>query len=221
MYLLVALALPTPRRSALGKGTSVIQVSVAMRVTQRDDPSSILSVLQGLAAADNTRYNSDLQGLMSDVATELLRRKSSIVAASASSRNFRDREKALREYGFLSVTEGTRPEHESMTKYCRHKHCSVCPDASKPDAGSLSSLATDGGATVAVVTLLLAIDGDMTRPPAIRSLASVEDALRKIAVDSTIDWCLQKADVLWTPSDPSTTLTLRDVTAEFPKLRFV
>lgn len=76
-------------------------------------------------------------------------------------------------------------------------------------------------ATVAVVTLLLAIDGDSTKVPAIKSIQDVEDALRRIALDSKVDSCLKTAEILWTPEDRSETLTLRDVIAEYPQLRAV
>jgi Protein of unknown function (DUF1517) len=187
--------------SALGRGTSVIQVTVAMRVPRREDPSSILSVLHRLAGA--AKYKSDLPALMSDAATELLRHKPSIVSAFATSKHYRVRERALREYGFLSVTERVKVQQE------RHP------------ASPLSSLATSGYSTIAVVTLLLAIDGHMTRPRPIRSLASLEDALRKIAVDAKTDWCLRSADVVWTPSNPSEILTAMDIMIEFPQLRSV
>jgi uncharacterized membrane protein len=74
---------------------------------------------------------------------------------------------------------------------------------------------------MAVVTLVLAIDGDSTKLPLINSLNDVEDALRRIASDSKVDECLQGAEILWTPDDRSETLTLRDVVADYPELRSV
>jgi uncharacterized membrane protein len=201
LYCLVLLSLPYSPQSALGTGTSVIQVTVAMRVYQQDDPSSILSALQRLVGA--AKYQSDLPELLSEAATELLRRKSSIVSAFAMSKHFRVRDRALREYGFLSVTERVKVRQETSP------------------ASPLSSLATSGYETMAVVTLLLAIDGHMTRPRPIRSLASLEDALKTIAVDAKTDWCLQKAEVLWTPSEPNGTLTAMDVMVDYPQLRSV
>jgi Protein of unknown function (DUF1517) len=205
MYIVVMLTLPYSAPSALGRGTSVIQVTVAMRVPQRGRPSSILSVLPRLTGEANPSYKWKVQAMMSEVATELLLRKSSIVLAHATSRHFRVRDKALREYGFWRVTEKVKfqqPAAETM-----------------PNPTSLTT--SDDGATMAVVTLLLAIDGHMTRPRPVRSLASVEDALRKIAVDSKVDYCLQQADVFWTPPSGSNTtfLTAMDVNVDYPQLR--
>lgn len=74
---------------------------------------------------------------------------------------------------------------------------------------------------MAVVTLVLAIDGDSTKIPRIGGIADVEDALRKIASDSKMDDCLQSVEILWTPDERSETLTLQDVIADYPTLRSV
>jgi uncharacterized membrane protein len=86
---------------------------------------------------------------------------------------------------------------------------------------SESSAGANGSATMVVVTLVLAIDGDSTKLPRINSLSDVEDALRRIASDSKVDDCLQGAEILWTPEDRSESLSLRDVVADYPDLRAV
>ena len=86
-----------------------------------------------------------------------------------------------------------------------------------------SRVATEGSgqATMAVVTLLLNIDGDSTKVPQIRSPGDVEEALRKIAADSKVDSCLQGAEILWTPEDRAETLLPRDVISDYPELRSI
>lgn len=74
---------------------------------------------------------------------------------------------------------------------------------------------------MAVVTLVLSIDGDSTKVPRITSLEDVEESLRKIASDSKMDDCLQSVEILWTPEERSETLTLKDVIADYPTLRAV
>ena len=74
---------------------------------------------------------------------------------------------------------------------------------------------------MAVVTLLIEIDGDSTQLPNVSSMASVEDALRKIASDARVGECLQSAEILWTPEDRSESLSARDVVADYPELRQV
>jgi uncharacterized membrane protein len=230
MYVMVAVVeparlpklLPVAETSALGRGTSVIQVTVAMHVPQRHDPKSILSVLRRMASTATTDSREGVQDLVSAVAMELLRRKSSIVSAYAASKHYKRRDHALREYGFWSARERSNFEQETITNFGGNKRAASW--VLEEDGPSPRSEAKGGGGggtttTLAVVTLLLAIDGDVTRPRPIRSLASVEDALGKITVDATTDACLRSAEILWTPSDPSETLTTVDVMVDYPQLR--
>ena len=74
---------------------------------------------------------------------------------------------------------------------------------------------------MAVVTLVLAIDGDSTKVPKINSVADIEEALRKIASDSKVDNCLQSVEILWTPEERNEILSRQDVVADYPELRSV
>ena len=80
---------------------------------------------------------------------------------------------------------------------------------------------TSGEATVAVVTIILSIEGDKTKLPTIKSSRDVENALSMIAADSKVENCLLSAEILWTPEDSSETLTKRDVIAEYPSLTYL
>ena len=201
--------------SALGSGTSVVQLSVALEVPNRDSPTSILSVLDRLSQTARTDSRVGLQNLTNQVALELLRRKSSIVSAATRYKHHRDRTKAERDFNALSVQERGKFEQETVSKYGGVDYTSGKAKTRLDQGGPASQ------ATVAVVTLLLAIDGDSTKVPAINSIQDVEDALRRIAADSKVDSCLQTAEILWTPEDRSETLTLRDVIADYPQLRAV
>lgn len=79
----------------------------------------------------------------------------------------------------------------------------------------------DTKATMAVITLLLSIDGDSTNVPQMNSFTDIETALRRIATDSKVDDCLQSAEILWTPEERYETLTPRDVIADYPQLRSI
>jgi len=197
--------------SALGYGTSVLQLSVALEVPNRDDTSSILSVLNRLANTARTDSRVGIQNLTSQVALELLRRRSSIVSGSSSYKHFADRAKAGRDYQAQSVRERSKFEREGVSKYGGVDY----------SISSKSESEVSGKATMAVVTLVLAIDGDSTKVPKINSVSDVEDALRRIASDSKVDDCLQSAEILWTPEDRSETLSLRDVVADYPELRSI
>jgi uncharacterized membrane protein len=131
----------------------------------------------------------------------VLRRKSSIVSASTEFQHFRSRSQALREFNNQATRERSKFERENTRAY----------KATEPGSQ----------ATMAVVTLVLSIDGDSTKVPRITSLEDVEESLRKIASDSKMDDCLQSVEILWTPEERSETLALKDVIADYPTLRAV
>ncbi|KAL7576424.1 hypothetical protein ACA910_018228 [Epithemia clementina (nom. ined.)] len=201
--------------SALGSGVTVAQMSVALEVPNRDDRNSILSVLDRLAQTARTDERVGVQNLTSQVALELLRRKSSIVSAYTESKNFRggSTEQAQREFNSRAVRERGKFEEETVSRYGGVDYSS----GSRPSSKSSDS----GMATMAVVTLVIAIEGDSTKLPSIRSMADVEEALRRLASDAKVDDCLMSAEILWTPQDRSETLTQREVIADYPDLRSV
>mmetsp|Transcript_11601 Transcript_11601/g.17225 ORF Transcript_11601/g.17225 Transcript_11601/m.17225 type:complete len:116 (+) Transcript_11601:1672-2019(+) len=73
-------------------------------------------------------------------------------------------------------------------------------------------------ATMAVVTLLLSIDGDSTQVPNIRSVSDITSALSRIASDVKVGECLRSAEILWTPEERSDTLSTRDIISDYPDL---
>ena len=76
-------------------------------------------------------------------------------------------------------------------------------------------------ATMAVVTLLVAVEGDSTKLPTTQSMSDIEESLSKIASDVKVDGCLQSAEILWTPEERGETLTMREVVSDYPELRSV
>merc|ERR1712224_1142181 len=162
--------------SALGPGMSVVQLSVALEVPDRDNRNSILSVLDRYSKTANTDSRKGVQQLTSQVALEVLRRKSSIVSARSSNKHYMNRNKALREFQNRSVKERSKSETENGNKFVQFGNDN-----------------NGGGdkATMAVVTFVIAIDGDQTRLNKIDSVTDVEQALRQIASDSTVEDCLQ------------------------------
>ena len=79
-------------------------------------------------------------------------------------------------------------------------------------------------ATIAVVTILLQIDGDSTcntLSSTINSIRDVEQALSRIAADSQVDDGLKSVEILWTPVERDETLTMRDVLADYSDLRAI
>jgi uncharacterized membrane protein len=190
-----------------------------MQVPDRDDPNSILAALNRLSKTARTDSRVGIANLTSQVALEILRRKSSIVSACGNAQHFGDRTKASREYQSKSIQERAKFETESISKYGGVDYSSSNNNSNKKNNDGSSK------ATMAVITLVLAIDGDSTskglsnKGNMINSMSDVEKALQRIASDTKVDDCLQSAEILWTPEDRSETLSLRDVVADYPELR--
>merc|ERR1712188_360485 len=107
----------TSASSVLGPGTSVVQLSVALEVPNRDDRNSILSVLDRISQTARTDSRVGIQNLTSQVALEVLRRKSSIVSGSSSNKHFRNQQQALREFQNRSIKERSKFETETVNKF--------------------------------------------------------------------------------------------------------
>jgi uncharacterized membrane protein len=227
LFLIVALALgnnssggsstlSSSFSSALGSGVSVAEISVALDVPDRDSPNSILSVLDRLSRTARTDSRVGLQNLTSQVALELLRRKQSIVAASTQGRHYRDEAKSQREFINLSIKERSKFERETVSKYGGVDYSGTKTDTPTSPYSSK--------ATVAVVTLVLQIDGDSTSNQLssnINSIRDVEEALSRIAADAKVDDCLRGVEILWSPTERDETLTMKDVYADYSNLRSI
>jgi uncharacterized membrane protein len=72
--------------------------------------------------------------------------------------------------------------------------------------------------SVAIVTINFAMEGDSTALPKIGSRDDVHAALSMIASDALVGECLLTAEVLWSPEDPSETLTRESTIVDFPHL---
>ena len=204
-------------QSVLGSGVSAVEISVALNVADRDRPDSILSALSRLSRTARTDSRVGLQNLTSQVALELLRRKSDIVAAYTTGQNFRDESKAQREFNNMSIRERSKFQRETVSNYGGVDYSA---DRRMKSASSEYS----PKATVAVVTMVLLIDGDSTSKTLskrVNSIQDVEDALSRIASDSKADKCLRGAEILWTPEERDETLTMRDVLADYSTLRTI
>jgi len=153
-----------------------------------------------------------LKLLLLAVALELLRRKNQIVASTTKSKHFRDGNKASREFNTLAVKERGKFEREAR------RYGGVDYSQSRKEQ-ELTQYRPK--ATMAVVTLLVAVEGDSTKLPVIRSQKDMEEALAKIASDVKVDDCLQSAEILWTPEDRSEVLTMKEIVSDYPELRSI
>lgn len=199
--------------SALGPGVTVAQISVALNVPRRNDPSSILSYLDRLSSTARTDSRVGVSNLVSQVALELLRQKRSIFAAETEYKHYNDANRAQRDFNNSAIRERSKFERESVNRF---------GGVDYNDGVKSTNRMTDGfnpQATAVVVTLIVSIDGDSTKLSKINGMSDLENALTRIATDVKVDDCLRSAEVLWTPEDPKDVLTERDVVADYPKLR--
>lgn len=203
--------------SPLGKGVSVVQVSVALNVPRRDSPSSILTYLNRLSRTASTDSRVGISNLVSQVALELIRQKPYIFAANTEYKHFRDNDekKATRYFNNVAVAERGKFEREGTNKYGGVDY-STSSGSKSSDQQGLSAQATS-----AVVTILIEIDGDETKLPQINNISDLQRALTTLATDVKVDDCLRSAEVLWTPEDPDDVLGDKDVIIDYPKLRSV
>jgi Predicted membrane protein len=217
--------------SLLGSGVTVAQISVAVRVPNRKDPSNILSFLERLSRTARTDSRVGISNLVSQVALELLRQKRFIFAADTEYKHFsRGNENgAQRHFSSKTIQERSKFEKENTSKYGGVDYSSSSFDDDDDAFGKSSSFVLEDGtsgsilprATNAVVTLIISIDGDSTKLPQINNVSDLEKALTRIATDVKVDDCLRSAEVLWTPDDKRDVLSDRDIYVDYPKLRNV
>jgi len=205
---------PSAMDSALGPGISVAQISVAMNVPRRSDSGSILSYLARLSHTAQTDSRVGIRNLVSQVALELMRQKRSIFAANTEYTHFKDGKVAEREFNSMAIMERSKFEKEGTNVY---GGVDYGVDNSDKDV----SASFHPQATVAVITLLIAIDGDSTKLPIINNVNDLEKALMIIATDVKVDDCLRSAEVLWTPEGSEDVVTEKDVIVDYPKLRSI
>lgn len=203
--------------SALGPGTSVVSLSLALRVPNRNDRNSILAILNRLSETAQTDSRVGLQNLTSQLALELLRQRDSWTAARSTHEHWDSipSSSAQRRFNQVAVQERSKFGQETVAKYGGVDY------GEKNDIFGDGSFSSSDQATMSVVTLVLHIRGNsLTKnKKSVSSLEDVRHLLTKIAADSKVDDCLQGAEILWTPGDARETLTQRDVVADYPELR--
>ena len=221
-YVNDSLSRPTIRssdESALGSGVSVAEISVALEVPDRDSPNSILSALTRLSRTASTDSRVGIQDLTSQVAMELLRKKLSIVAASTHASHYSDGSKAQREYNQISIHQRSKFERETLSKYGGVDYSDAETESTHQSLDEYSPKAT-----IAIVTIVLMIDGDSTckkLASTVNSIRDVEGALSCIAAYAKVDNCLRGSEILWSPEERDETLTMRDVLADYDTLRSI
>lgn len=200
----------------LGKGITVgkIQVALAVSGAERTASDSIFAVLEKHARnndAVGSSYDDDykdgygdsqLSKMCHEICLSLLRTSDNWISACSDSEWFKEQDmtKAESVYNLWADREACKFEKEYV-----------------PPEGS----ASEGTPTVAVVSLIIEIQGDETDfDRAGYSLAETKSVLTSIASDCRVEGgdCLNAFEVFWTPSEPSEILTERETIFDFPEL---
>ncbi|KAL7473150.1 hypothetical protein ACHAXS_013545 [Conticribra weissflogii] len=203
----------------LGKGITVGKLQIALHVNalERTAKNSLFAVLEENARAANDDSDdggfdddyedgygdSHLSKMCHQVCLALLRKSDDWIAACSESKWFKgdDYGKAESLYNQWADREAAKFEKEYI-----------------PEEGSAPS---EGKPTVAVVSIILEIQGDETNfERAGFSMAETKAVLTSIASDCRVEGgdCLNGFEVFWTPSEPTEVLTERDTILDFPEL---
>ena len=98
----------------------------------------------------------------------------------------------------------------AVNKFGTWSHISAPTAADAPEASS--------SPTAAIVTINFCMEGDSTLLPVIRSREDLRTALSLIASDALVGECLVTAEILWSPEDPTETLSNEEMIANYPDL---
>jgi Protein of unknown function (DUF1517) len=103
------------QRGALGLGFSVLSLTVALNVPNRDDPNSVLFKLKQVCQESTTDSRAGVQELVSTTVLELLRQIQSIVSVDWSYKHFHLVRDAQREFNRISMERRSKFDRESGT----------------------------------------------------------------------------------------------------------
>ena len=210
----------------LGRGITVGKVQVALNVDGIERASggenSIFAVLEKHGrddgSDDDEDYDDDdddldagggdskLSKMCHEVCLALLRRSDDWISACSDRRWYKEQDmtKAESTYNLWADREACKFEREHV-----------------PPEGASTSAFDGNFPTVAVVSLVVEIQGDNTNfDRAGFSLAETRDVLTSLASDCRVEGgdCLNAFEVFWTPSEPTEVLTERDTIIDFPEL---
>eukprot|EP00804_Cyclotella_cryptica_P005917 CCRYP_000192-RA/>CCRYP_000192-RA protein AED:0.01 eAED:0.01 QI:110/1/1/1/1/1/2/1165/258 len=200
----------------LGKGITVgkIQIALSLSGPERTSKDSILSLLENSArnSEDTLGYDDDYEDGYGDshlsqmchkTCLALMRKSDDWIGACSESKWFKGEDGAKAESLFNQWADREAAKFEKE----------YIPDE--------SSSSTESSPTIAVISLILEIQGDSTNfSRAGFSISETKEVLASIASDCRVEGgdCLNAVEVFWTPSDLGEVLTERDTVLDFPEL---
>jgi uncharacterized membrane protein len=193
---------------SLGSGATVLKLQVALD-SDWSQNGNIMNTLSNIAEKKGAISGRvEIASLLSETAIALLRRKDSWNSASIDGEKFNGALKAEPYFQKIAVQERTKFESETSPSMIR-------------EDSTLNGRYVSSKPTQAVVSLIVAIRGssDALRKN-LRSTVDLSDCLQLLASEALTDngENIMAVEVLWTPSQPGTIVTDRELISDYPEL---
>uniref|UniRef100_A0A7S0ECJ8 Uncharacterized protein n=1 Tax=Hanusia phi TaxID=3032 RepID=A0A7S0ECJ8_9CRYP len=194
-------------RQGRTSGINIAKVQVAVCCDNRG-PSSLLGTVERLARECDSRSQSSMANLVSDVSLALLRREVDWVSAAVETKTVTDITEGENICSQMSFKERMKVERETFN---------LVAGKDKSEArGSEAKLDDIGKSTIAVITMVVAMEGK--KLPEIRDSKSLKEALMSLGTEALHEDTLVAAELLWVPEEPWESLTPDDIMLEYPNL---
>lgn len=188
-------------------GVTVAKLQVAVSCDDRS-PSSLLGTLDRLGKSADTSSSSGVASLVSDTALALLRKEVDWISAALETAGAKTVDQGEQKFGEFSLKERAKIERETLNKV---------GGADKSEArGAETKTDSFGSGTVAVVTLILALQGRALEP--VTDIKTLKSTLMTLGSDVLDNESLLAAEVMWTPEEPWERISPDEVTLEYPNL---
>ena len=192
---------------SLGNGASVLKLQLSLS-SDWNQPGNIMETLTRLAERNSAMTGrTDLSRLLSDSSLALLRRQSDWNSAAYEGEQFMfGPQKAEPYFQRLAVSERAKFEEEN---------------SSSTVAVIKSSNSGTSKPTEVVVSLVVAIRGSSSAfQKNVNSVSDVKKCLQGLAADALTDEGdnIMAVEVLWTPSEPGTVISEREIIEDYPEL---
>lgn len=193
---------------SLGSGATVVKIQLSLS-SDWSQPGNIMETLTRLAEKNSAMTGRpDLARLLSESSLALLRRQNDWQSAAYEGEQFvLGPQKAEPFFQRLAVQERAKFEEENSSSSVAVIKSSNSGRGAQP--------------TQVVVSLVVALRGQSSGfSRSVRSLAEVKKCLQALAADSLSDEGenVMALEVLWTPSEPGTVISEREIVEDYPEL---
>ena len=216
-----------------GSGITVLKLQISVDMDWSKDDNIINKIYDIAQRKEKISDRKELATLLSDTSLALLRKKDSLNSASLTSDRFNDDDddgndgirKAESFFQKLSILERSKFESEINPSLLSTKLDDTDNTMDPYFLSMPSELSSTSSAltthTQAVVSLIVAIRGSSdTYEKPIRSTVDLCDCLQLLASEALTDngENIMAVEVLWTPSQPGTIVTDRELISDYPEL---